>query len=133
MQALKRGPDAALTSSNRWLQFPQAPKEASDIETVVFRPMPEIFMKVVRAIIANSSGQVGQDRITVDFLQDPNRAPISVGVYRESKPDGYMVLKNRNTVGEDERIHWAHIALTCEYKRSDAETFLDDARIHQRL
>jgi hypothetical protein len=91
--------------------------------------MPEIFTKVVVAIVANSSGKLKEDNRTVDFLQNPSQAPTSVERHNESRPDGYLVLKH----GKKEDILWADIVLSCEYKRNDGDDDLDDVRIHQGL
>jgi hypothetical protein len=91
--------------------------------------MPEIFTKVVVAIVANSGGKLKEDKRTVDFLPNPSRALTSAERHNESRPDGYLVLKDE----EKEDILWADIALSCEYKRKDGGDDLDDVRIHQRL
>jgi hypothetical protein len=54
--------------------------------------MPEIFTKVVVAIVANSGGKLKEDNRTVDFLQNPSLAPTSAERDNESRPDGYLVL-----------------------------------------
>ena len=95
--------------------------------------MPEIFTKVVAAIVANSHGRLSEENRTIDFLQNPIRAPESDDRDDESRPDGYFVLKHRNKVmsedGKREDILWADIVLSCEYKQKDH--YLDDVRIHQ--
>jgi hypothetical protein len=58
--------------------------------------MPDIFTKVVAAVAANSGGRLKEENRTVDFLQNPSRAPTSADRCNESRPDGYMVLKDRN-------------------------------------
>jgi hypothetical protein len=116
--------------------FHNAPK-GSRLKDKSFSPMPEIFTQVVAAIVANSFGKLTKENRTIDFLQNPSRAPTSVAERRnESRPDGYFVLKHRNKVMlEDgtEDIHWADIALSCEYKLEDGDNELDDVRIHPGL
>ena len=129
MQSLKLGSEPILTSSNRWSRFAKSPKDSQGSEDVVFSPIPEIFTKVVVAIVANSGGTLKEDKCTVDFLQNPSRAPTSAERHNESRPDGYLVLKD----GKKEDILWADIVLSCEYKRKDGGDDLDDVRIHQRL
>jgi hypothetical protein len=134
MESLRSGFEPALTRSNRWSKFAKAPKDNPDNEDTVFSPMPEIFTKVVAAIAASSKGRLNKAACTVDFLQKPNHAPISAGRPNESRPDGYLVLKNRsNQASNDENIQWAEIALSCEYKKRDIARELNDVRIHQGL
>ena len=136
MRSLKSGPKPVLTSENRWSKFPNAPKYIKASEDEIFKPMPEIFMEVVLAIIANSGGQLNDFERTIDFLQNPTQTPSSAaGRRNESRPDGYFVLKNRvkeaskNNITED--IFWSDIALSCEYKKNGKSEDLNDVRIHQ--
>jgi hypothetical protein len=129
MQSLKLGSEPVLTSSNRWSKFAKAPRHSQGPDDGVFSPLPEIFTKVVLAIIANSDGKLKDDNRTVDFLQ--NSCQISTSAERddetqESRPDGYLVLKD----AKKEDILWADIVLSCEYKREDGSDDLDDVRIH---
>ena len=131
MQSLKLGSDPILTSSDQWSMFPKAPKDSLGSEDTIFSPMPEIFNKVVEVIVANSGGKL---KSTVDFLQNPSRAPTSAERHNETRPDGYLVLKDRNKKltkdGKNEDILWADVALSCEYKRKDGVEELDDVCIH---
>jgi hypothetical protein len=137
IQSLKSGPQPGLTPSNRWSKFAKAPKDTQGSEDSVFSPITEIFTKVVVAIVANSGGKLEEENRTVDFLQNPSLAPTSAERRNESRPDGYLVFKDRkkemskNTKKED--IFWADIALSCEFKRKDGGDELDDVRIHQGL
>jgi hypothetical protein len=137
MQSLKSGPQPSLTPSSRWSKFAKAPKESQGSEDGVFSPITEIFTKVVVAIVANSGGKLEEENRTVDFLQNPSLAPTSAERRNESRPDGYLVLKNRNKEmskdGKKEDILWVDIALSCEYKRKDGVDDLDDVRFHQGL
>jgi hypothetical protein len=65
---------------------------------------------------------------SVDFLQNPNMAPKSSDRHNTSKPDGYLLMKDR--VRED-TVSWADVVLSCEYKREDGNEELDDVSIHQ--
>jgi len=98
-------------------------------EDAIFIPMPNIFTKVVAAIIANSDGKLNEDMRTVDFMQNPRPVPTSAERRSKSRPDGYLALKDR----ESGDIHWADIVLSCEYKRKDEDDNLDDVRIHPGL
>ncbi len=135
MRSLKLGSEPVLSSSNRWSKFAKDPKDSQELEDRVFSPIPEIFTKVVVAIIANSGGKLKEDKRTVDFLHNPSQAPTSSERRNESRPDGYLVLKNRDKElskdGKKEDILWADIVLSCEYKRKDGVDDLDDVRIHQ--
>jgi hypothetical protein len=134
IQSLKLGPDPALSRSNRWSKFSKASKRSKrPKEDTLFGPMPDIFTKVVAAIAANSRGNLSEENRTIDFLQNPSLAPTSAERVNENRPDGYFVLKHRNKVWSKdgkEIIHWADIALSCEYKRNDSDADLDDVRIH---
>jgi hypothetical protein len=132
MQSLKLGSEPVLTSSNRWSKFAEAPKHSQGSDDGVFSPLPEIFTKVVLAIIANSDGKLKEDNRTVDFLQNPSQIPSSAerdDDTQESRPDGYLVSKD----AKKEDILWADIVLSCEYKREDGDGDLDDVCIHQGL
>ena len=90
------------------------------------------------AVAANSGGRLKEKNRTVDFLQNPSRAPTSADRCNESRPDGYLVPKDRNKEMSKERksedILWADIALSCEYKRKDGDMdLLDDVCIHQGI
>jgi hypothetical protein len=135
IRSLKSGTDPVLTSSNKWSMFPDAPKDSKDSEDTVFRPMPEIFTKVVAAIIATSRGRLSEEDRIIDFLQNPSRAPTSNERHNESRPDGYFLLKHRKRVMNNgkEVVRWDDVALSCEYKLKDGNNDLDDARIHPVL
>jgi hypothetical protein len=60
--------------------------------------MSEIFMKVVVAIVANSGGNLNEHERAVDLLQNPSRALTLAERRNESRPDGYLVLKDREKV-----------------------------------
>jgi hypothetical protein len=134
MESLKSGSQPTLTSSNRWSKFADAQNDSQRSEDEISSPMPAIFAKVVLAIIANSGGKLKDDKCTVDFLQNPSRAPTSAERYNESRPDGYLVFKDRNRKmskdGKMEDVLWADIALSCEYKPNDGDEDLNDVRIH---
>jgi hypothetical protein len=125
MTMLRSGSSPILNASNQWTEFLTAPKDQNS-EDGAFRPILEIFRRVVEAIIANSD-RTKDDR-SVDFLQNPTRVPISAERHNLSRPDGYLVLKDRN---EKESLRWADIVLSCEYKRKEGIDDLDDVRIHQ--
>ena len=135
IQSLKLWSEPVITSSNRWSKFPNSPKDSQGSEDTIFSPILEIFMKVVIAIIANSGGKLKEDNITVDFLLNPSPAPTSAERHKRSRPDGYLVLKDRSKVmskgGRKDDILWGDIVLSWEYKRKGGVNELDDVRIHQ--
>ena len=137
MQSLRLGSgesEPVLTSSNQWSQFPKTPKDSQGSEDSTFSPIPDIFTKVVVAIVANSGGNLKKENRTIDFLQNPSRAPTSTERRNESRPDGYFVRKDRVSLTKDgtrEDILWADIALSCEYKKKDGHEDLDDVRTHR--
>ena len=132
MQSLKLGSEPVLTSSNRWSKFSKAQRDSQGSEDGLFSPMPEIFTKVVDAIVANSGGKLKEDHRTVDFFQNPSRAPTSSERDNDSenRPDAYLVLKDGK---KEDMVLWADIVLSCEYKQDDGDDDLDDVRIHQGL
>ena len=132
MQSLKSGSEPVLTSSIRWSKFAEAQKDSQGSEDGVSSPLPEIFTKVVVAIVGNSGGKLKEDNRTVDFLQNTSQTPTSAerdDEPHESRPDGYLVLKDAKKEG----ILWADVAVSCEYKREDGDSDLDDVRIHHGL
>jgi hypothetical protein len=135
MRSLRSGSELALTSSNRWSKFADAPNDSQGSEDEVPSPMPDIFTNVVLAIVTSSGGKLKDDERTVDFLQNPSRAPTSAERRNKSRPDGYLVLKDRNKKmskdGKKEDVHWADIALSCEYNRDDTWFDLNDVGIHR--
>jgi hypothetical protein len=137
MESLKSGSQPAIVrSTNRWSKFPNTPNIATGSEDEIFKPMPEIFTKVVAAIAANLDKNL-TNKCTIDFVQNPNRAPTSAERRNESRPDGILVLKDREKEmskdGKKENIRWADIVLSCEYKRNGGDEDLNDVRIHQGL
>lgn len=121
-----KGPAAVLTTSDRWTKFEKAPKD-QESEDGAFGPISEIFTKVVEAIIANSQAKLTERDRSTDYLQNPNRAPTSTERHNASRPDGFLLLKDRNQGA----LSWADVAVSCEYKRKDGDDELDDARIQQ--
>jgi hypothetical protein len=95
MQSLKSGSKPVLTSSNWWSKLAKVPNDSQGSGDRVSNAMPEIFTKVVAAILANSGGKLNEDKCTVDFLQNPSRARRLAERRNESRPDGYLVLKDR--------------------------------------
>jgi hypothetical protein len=137
LQSLKLGPEPALTSSNRWSNFPKAQEDSQSSEDGLFSLLPDIFTKVVVAVAANSGGRLREENRTVDFLHNPSLAPTSIEARNESKPDGYLVLKDRNkrmsTDSRGEDILWADIALSCKYNWKNDDEDLYDVCIHQGI
>ena len=134
IQSLKLGSEPVLTSSNQWTMFTNSPKDSQGSEYTIFSPIPEIFTRVVVSIIANSGGKLNEDKNVVDFLQNPSRTPTSAERNKMSRPDGYLVFKDRIKVmskgGRKEDIRWGDIALSWEYKRKGGVNELDDVRVH---
>jgi hypothetical protein len=130
MALLESGPNPTIISkSKRWSGFPKNPKDSGSVEIETFSPMLDIFSDIVAAI--EKTAKKKADR-TVDFLQLPHRAPVSLSERRnKTKPDGYLVLKNRNKGASD--IFWVDIVLSCEYKLNDSKDDLSDVRIHRSL
>jgi hypothetical protein len=110
--------------------FDKEPTDQSCQEDAVFKPLPDIFKKVVDEIIANSNSKLNKRDCSIDFLQNPNMAPMSADRHNATRPDGYMVLKSRL---QGEALSWADIVLSCEYKHHNGVEDLDDVSTHQGL
>ncbi|KAF9513153.1 hypothetical protein BS47DRAFT_1362609 [Hydnum rufescens UP504] len=123
MNALKSMPDGILSDSGRWEAFNKEPKHHSDGEEAVFKPITNIFDNIITAIIVNT--KLTTDEWSVELVQNPSRAPTSAERYNTTRPDGYLLLKDRSDSGS---ISWADIALSCEYKQGDGMKDLDNAK-----
>jgi hypothetical protein len=128
MNTLKSMPDPVLSASDRWNAFNVEPKDQSGGEDAVFKPMAEIFKGVIDAIIANSDSKLTAVDWSTEFVQNPSRAPTSADRYNATRPDGYLLVKDRVDMSGN-IVSWADIALSCEYKRKDGTDELDDASI----
>ena len=120
MKSLEKG----ILSSGRWSAFEQGPKYQQKTEDAVFLPIGDIFNEVVDAIIANS--ELTTTSMLVKFLHRPTLPPRSSASRNVTRPDGYLVLKER---AQEKNISWADISLSCEYKRNDGEADLYDVSI----
>ncbi|KAF9508393.1 hypothetical protein BS47DRAFT_1416692 [Hydnum rufescens UP504] len=109
----------------RWNAFNEEPKDQSGGESTVFKPMTHIFDNIVDVIIANSNLKLTTKDCSVNLDQNPSSTPTLAARYNATRPDGYLLLKDRF---DDKIISWADIALLCEYKREDGMDELDDAR-----
>jgi hypothetical protein len=98
MKMLKSNP-AVITASGWWTVFDKEPTDQSGREDAVFKPLPDIFKKVVDAIIANLSSKLNEHDCSIDFLQNPNMALMSADRHNATRPDGYMALKSRSQGG----------------------------------
>ncbi|KAF9507779.1 hypothetical protein BS47DRAFT_1385014 [Hydnum rufescens UP504] len=121
MNALKSTPGGILSASGRWETFSKEPKDQSGGEEAVFKPITNIFDNIVTAIITTS--ELTTDNCSVEIVQNPSRAPTSAERYNATRPDGYLLLKDRS---DRAGVSWADIALSCEYKRGDGTNDLDD-------
>ena len=119
-----------LTSLDRWTVFDKSPKDQNCPEDAAFKPIPDIFKKVVDAMILNSQTKLTKEHCSIDFLQNPNRAPTSAERYNASRPDGYMVVNDRLNA---EVISWSDVVLSWGYKRKDGDEELDDVSVHRGL
>jgi len=116
MNTLKSMPDGVLSPSGRWKAFNIEPTAQSG-EDAAFKPMTEIFKSIVAAIVANSDSKLTVDDCTLELEQNPSMAPTSADRYNASRPDGYLVVKDRFDAN-GKTPSWADIALSCEYKRT---------------
>jgi len=124
MERLKLDPAGILPASGRWAAFTDEPKHQVGKEDTIFEPMPDIFKKVVEAIIATSNSRLTSDDCTIDFVQNPSMAPMSADRTNATRPDGYMLMKNRQKGGKSES--WSDVVLSSEYKPKDGDEQLDD-------
>jgi hypothetical protein len=124
METLKADPEGIIPATGRWSTFDSDPKDQYKLEDVVFATMPNIFNTVVRAIIANSD--LTSTHVSVQFLQNPSMAPTLGARQDATRPDSYLVLKERF---QEEHVSWDNILLSCEYKRMDGQNQLNDVSI----
>ena len=66
-------------------------------------------------IIANS--ELTEALNLVQFLHEPDKPPTSSNRWNATRPDGYLVLKQRLSEGV---VSWAKISLSCENKWNDS-------------
>ena len=118
-----------LTAIDRWTVFDKAPKDRDCSEDAAFKPIPDIFTQVVDEIVANSQSKLTKADRSTDFVQNPSRAPTSVERHNASRPDGYLLVKDRKPGS----VSWADVVLSCEYKRKDGDEELDDVSIAKDL
>jgi hypothetical protein len=130
METLKSDPEGILAGSDGWTAFEKKPKDQIGKEDAIFKPMSNIFRKVVAAVIKNSPSNLTDKNCSIDFLQNPTMAPKSAERHNASRPDGYMLVKDRSQL---ETVSWADIVLSCEYKRKEGDEDLDDVTMHLGL
>lgn len=128
MEMLKSDREGILAASGRWTAYEKEPKDQTGKEDAIFKPMPDIFKKVVDAIIANSSFNLTSPDCSTDFLQNPTMAPMSADRHNATRPDGYLLVKDRI---QRETVSWADVVLSCEYKCKDGNEQLDDVSVHR--
>lgn len=116
--------ESILSASGRWSAFDKEPKDQLGHENDVFKPMTNIFTKAVDAIIKHSN--LTDSRRSTDFLQNPNSAPKSMERHNATKPDGYLLVKDRLEQGV---VSWADVVISCEYKKDGGDEQLDDVRL----
>jgi hypothetical protein len=127
---LRSMPGGILSASGRWEAYNEEPKDQSGGEGAVFNPLTEIFNKIVAAVIASSNSKLTALDRSVEFAQNPSRAPTSADRYNATRPDRYLLVKDRL---DRETTSWADIVLSCEYKREDGMDQLDDVSILREL
>jgi hypothetical protein len=88
MKTLNSDP-AVITASGWWTAFDKEPTSQSSREDAVFKPLPDIFKKVVDAIIMNSNSKLTKQDCSIDFLQNSNMATMSADRHTQS---GLMVI-----------------------------------------
>lgn len=118
--------DTILSASDRWTAFDNQPKDQRAVENDVFKPITNIFEKVVDAIIKHSDTDLTEDCCSIDFLQNPNGTPKSEDRHNISRPDGYLLVKDRL---DKHAVSWADVVLSCEYKKQGGDEQLDDVSL----
>jgi hypothetical protein len=106
--------------------------KAQSGEDAAFKPMTEIFKNIVAAVISNSDLKLTADDCSLELEQNPSMAPTSADRYNATRPDGYLVVKDRLDVNGN-IPSWADIDLSCECKQKDGSDELDDASILREL
>jgi hypothetical protein len=130
MQTMMSGPEGILTASDGWTTFKKKPKDQIGKEDAIFKPVSDIFSKVVAAVIKNSTSNLNAKNCSVDFLQNPTMSPKSADRHNASRPDGYMLVKDRL---QGETVSWSDVVLSCEYKRKEGDEDLDDVTMYLGL
>jgi hypothetical protein len=120
--------DIILSASGRWTVFDNEPKDQRAAGNDVFKPITNIFKKVVDAIIKHSDTDLTGDCSLINFLQNPNSTPKSEDRHNSSRHDGYMLVKDRL---DKRAVSWADVVLSCEYKKQGGDEQLDDVRLPQ--
>jgi len=120
--------DTIISASGRWTAFNNEPKDQRVAENDVFNPITNIFEKVVDAIIKHSDTDLTEDCCSIDFLQNPNGTPKSEDRHNSSRPDGYLLVKDRL---DKHAVSWADVVLSCEYKKQGGDEQLDDVSLPQ--
>ncbi|KAI0954296.1 hypothetical protein AcV7_007565 [Taiwanofungus camphoratus] len=95
-----------ISQSGRWRSFPVNPSALLSNENVTFKPLEDIVRQIAMA------GGLGGNGRLLDFEINPNRTPKSEFRDSTSRPDGYLILCDKQ-----DGVHWTDIALCAEYKK----------------
>ncbi|KAI0942242.1 hypothetical protein AcW1_002920 [Taiwanofungus camphoratus] len=98
-----------ITQLKRWNGFAVDPADSTE------KKKTRVITNAIAEVAANLTGA---DSV-LELQNNPNIVPDLCSRTSRSRPDGYLVLRDR-----DNGIHWADIGLSCEYKKSaekDAE------------
>ncbi|KIM74927.1 hypothetical protein PILCRDRAFT_92352 [Piloderma croceum F 1598] len=117
--SLTPDPEGILTASDGWTAFEKNSKDQIGKEDTIFKPMSEI----VATVIKNSTSNLTAKSCLINFLQNPTMAPKSADRHNASRPDGYMLVKDRL---QGETVPWADVVLSCEYKQKEGDKNLDN-------
>jgi hypothetical protein len=120
--------DTIISASGRWTAFNNEPKDQRVTENDVFNLISNIFEKVVDAIIKHSDTDLTEDCCLINFLQNPNGTLKLEDRHNSSRPDGYLLVKDRL---DKHAVSWADVVLSCEYKKQGGNEQLDDVSLPQ--
>ncbi|KAI0916615.1 hypothetical protein AcW1_010385 [Taiwanofungus camphoratus] len=104
IQTLKDQND--ILQSGRWRSFPVNPAASWSNENVTFKPLEDMVRQIAMA------GGLGGNGRLLDFENNPNHTPKSELRDSTSRPDGYLILRDKQ-----DGVHWTDIALCAEYKK----------------
>ncbi|KAI0924857.1 hypothetical protein AcV7_007226 [Taiwanofungus camphoratus] len=95
-----------ISQSGRWRSFPVNPAASWSNENVTFKPLEDMVRQIAMA------GGLGGNGRLLDFENNPNHTPKSELRDSTSRPDGYLILHDKQ-----DGVHWTDIALCAEYKK----------------
>lgn len=111
--------DNSAYNNSRWTAFLTNPAKSTKTENSVFEALVKIAV-----VIAAAADRFSDKRVSM-FSNNPNNIPSSKWRDNASRPDGYFILKARNTT----EPHWMDIVATGEYKKANDVSDINDVSL----